>query len=338
MTIKAETVADMMMAWVAKDHGPFDKVLNLEKVSVPKPEGAQAIIRVEAIGLNFLDILSIAGQYQEKHEPPFVPGVEASGLVVATGPQSPYQLGDRVMTISNGAFAEFMVANPDGTFKIPDEMTFEDSAALQLIYQTSHMALVHRAKIAPNDFLLVHAGAGGVGTSAIQIGKAMGARVIATAGSQEKLDVCLGCGAEAAINYETHDFVEQVMDITKGHGADVIYDPVGGKVFEDSTRCIAFEGRIIVIGFASGKISKVAVNRFLLKNIDLIGLYWSNYRKFNPGTVELTQKSIYDLYSFEKIKPVIYKQYPFENICDGLTALSNRKSYGKVVVKGYQKS
>lgn len=324
---------ETMTAWRVHQYGEFEKALCLDRCPPPSPTGSEAIIRVAAIGLNFLDVLSIAGKYQEKSPLPFIPGVEAAGRVIETAPNSPFQVGDRVMTVGNGACAEYMTVHPEKTFELPAEMPFDDAAAFQLIYQTAHVALVHRARLASGEFLLVHAGAGGVGTAAIQIGRALGARVIATAGSDEKLEVCLRCGAEAAINYRTENFAQRTLEITEGRGVDVIFDPVGGTVFEESTKCIAFEGRIVVIGFASGRIPSIAANRILLKNIDIIGLFWGNYRQFNPLIIEKTQKDLCHLYTSGKIKPVIYRIYPFAELQKALSALSGRKSYGKVIIE-----
>jgi len=322
-----------MTAWRVHQYGDFEKVLCLESCPPPPPPGgSDAVIRVSAIGLNFLEVLSIAGKYQEKSPLPFIPGVEAAGRVIEAAPGSPFQVGDRLMTVGSGACAGYMTVQPDKTFNLPADMPFDDAAAFQLIYQTAHVALAHRARLADGEFLLVHAGAGGVGSAAIQIGRALGARVIATAGSDEKLGVCLRCGAEAAINYRTENFVQRTLEITGGRGADVIFDPVGGAVFEESTRCIAFEGRIVVIGFASGRIPKIAANRILLKNIDVVGLYWGNYRQFNSLRIEKTQKDLCQLYTSGKIKPVIYRVYPFTELKKALSALSGRKSFGKVII------
>lgn len=328
------TARQSMQAWRVHQYGDFESVLQHETCPPPVPTGNQGLIRVAAIGLNFLDVLSIAGKYQVKSPLPFIPGVEAAGRVVAAGADCPFAVGERVMTVGNGAFAEYMIVEPQNTFAFPDAMTGADAAAMQLIYQTAHVALVHRARIKAEEVLLVHAGAGGVGTAAIQIGRAHGARVIATAGSDEKLAVCRRCGAAATVNYRDADFVEKVMEFTDGRGADVIFDPVGGAVFDDSTRCIAPEGRIVVIGFAAGKISTIAVNRILLKNIDIIGLYWGNYTAFDPDRIRDTQADLYRLYEKERIKPEIYRQFPFSDVKAALASLANRQSYGKVIVNG----
>jgi NADPH2:quinone reductase len=326
--------SETMLAWQAPRYGPFKDVLRLGPCAPTEPDRNRIVIRVRAIGLNYLDILSIAGKYQEKGPLPFIPGAEAAGTVVADSPDSPFQVGDNVMTVGTAACAEYMAATPETTFAMPENMSFEEAAAFQLVYQTAHMALVHRARLRPDAFLLVHAGAGGVGTAAIQIGRLLGARVIATAGSDEKLKVCLNAGAETAINYRQENVVEIIRDITSGRGVDVVFDPVGGSIFEASTRCVAFEGRILVIGFASGQIPSIAVNRILLKNMDVIGLFWGNYRQFNPQRIKRTQSDLYRLWSDGKIKPVIYRKFAFENLPQALAELAERKSYGKIVVNG----
>ena len=203
------TTLETMLAWQAPRYGSFKDVLRLGPCVPAEPDRNRIVIRVRAIGLNYLDILSIAGKYQEKGPLPFIPGAEAAGTVVAGSQGSPFQVGDNVMTVGNAACAEYMAATPETTFAMPENMSFEEAAAFQLVYQTAHMALVHRARLRSDEFLLVHAGAGGVGTAAIQIGCLLGARVIATAGSDEKLKVCLNAGAETAINYRQENFVEK---------------------------------------------------------------------------------------------------------------------------------
>lgn len=328
------TPPDKMRAWRIPQFGDFKDVLNLESCPPPAHRPDHTAIRVRAIGLNFLDILSIAGKYQVKGELPFIPGVEAAGQVVETGPESPFQIGDSVMTVADNACAEFMVARPENTFIMPDGMSYADAAAFQLTYQTAYMALVRRARLKPGEWILVHAGAGGVGTAAIQIGRSLGARVIATAGSEEKLGICRMAGAETVINYRDGGFVERVMDVTDGRGADVIFDPVGGAVFDESTQCVAFEGRIITIGFASGRIPSIAANRILLKNMDVIGVFWGNYKHFAPQRIARTQSALYVLWEEGKIRPIVYRKYAFEALPAALSALAGRKSFGKIVLNG----
>jgi NADPH2:quinone reductase len=322
-----------MQAWIVHDFGHYREQLKLEERDLPQVTGSDALIKVKVGGINFFDLLAIAGKYQVEAPLPFVPGAEAAGEVVAAGDACDLKVGERVMTSHAGAFAEFMIAPRNATYRIPSNMPYDDAAAFQLIYQTSYFALVHRAALKQAEYLLVHGGAGGVGTAAIQIGKALGARVIATAGSPEKLEICRQCGAEHLINYRSENFVEKVNEITEGKGADVIYDPVGGDVFDQSTRCIAWEGRILVIGFSSGRIPEIRTNKVLLKNMSVIGLWWGNYRLHNPQLIEDTQERLYQMYNDGAVKPVIHSSVGFTDLPAALELLENRKSYGKVVLK-----
>src|SRR5205814_2509875 len=216
---------------------------------------------------------------------PFVPGAEISGEVVSAPPDTGFSAGEHVMalvdntTLTRGAYAQVADAVPQSVTPIPKDMPFDDAAAFTLIYQTAWFGLHRRANLQPGETLLVHAGAGGVGSAAIQLGKAAGATVIATAGSDEKTAVCTSLGADHAINYKTHDFAEDVKTITGGRGADVVFDPVGGDVFDRSTKCIAFEGRIVVIGFTSGRIPQAVASHVLVKNYSVVGLHWGLYSR-----------------------------------------------------------
>jgi NADPH2:quinone reductase len=323
-----------MQAWTVHKFGNYREQLKLEQAPVPQATGSDALIKVKAMGVNFFDLLLIAGKYQVKEPLPFVAGAEAAGEVVEVGDACDLKVGERVMTRHPGAFAQYMIA-PQAvtTIRLPENMSYRDAAAFQFNYQTSYFALDHRARLKKAEYLLVHGGAGGVGSAAIQIGKALGARVIATAGSSEKLEICRQCGAEFLINYNTDDFVEKVMEFTAGKGADVIYDPVGGDVFDRSTRCIAWEGRILIIGFTSGRIPEIRTNKILLKNMSVIGLWWGNYRLYNPQLVEQTRQRLYQMYEEGQIKPVIHSSIEFKNLPQALELIESRKSYGKVVLK-----
>jgi NADPH2:quinone reductase len=211
-------------------------------------------------------------------------------------------------------------------------MSFEEGAALPIIYPTSYAGLVYRAALQPKEDLLVHAAAGGVGTAAVQIGKALGARVIATAGGAEKLEIARREGADELIDYQKEDFVARVMELTGGKGADVIYDSVGGDVFEKSLKCIAWNGRLLVIGFASGTIPSVRANRILLKNIAVTGLHWGAHAAKDPEKIPRTFEALFELYRAGKIRPVIFATYALEELPAALDALAGRKTYGKVIV------
>jgi NADPH2:quinone reductase len=215
---------------------------------------------------------------------------------------------------------------------MPDGMSFEAAAALPIVYPTSYAGLVLRARLAAGETLLVHAAAGGVGLAAVQIGSALGARVIATAGGAEKCDVARRAGAELAIDYSTEDFAARVKAETDGRGADVIYESVGGDVFDRSLKCIAWSGRLLVIGFAGGTIPEVKANRILLKNISIVGLHWGAYAANEPQRIPEIFDALFKLHAEGKIEPVIFDTYPLERVPDALLALGSRKSYGKLII------
>lgn len=322
-----------MKAWRAHEFGPYQDVLRFEECDDPTPPNAGVVIDVGAAALNFPDILAIAGQYQVKAPLPFVPGIEACGVVSAAGPNSKFKVGDRVIANALwGAFGEKMEAPDMGCFVAPAGMSDAAAAAFCVTYQTSYFALDYRARLQAGETLLVHGGAGGVGTSCIQIGKAMGATVIATAGSEEKLEICRKCGADHVINYREEDFVPIVKRLTGGRGADVIYDPVGGDVFSRSTKCISFGGRILVIGFTSGTIPEIRTNRVLIKNMSVIGLFWGAYQLHQPQLIHDTHEILSNMYAQSTVAPVICETLPLSRLPDALDLISSRRSYGKVVV------
>lgn len=323
-----------MRAWRVHKLGSHREALSLDDdVADPTAPDDGVVIEVGAAALNFPDLLAIAGQYQVKPPLPFIPGVEAAGRVIEAGPNSRFAVGDRVLTSGFGAYAERMAAPGQACFAVPDAMSDTDAAAHFVIYQTGYFGLVHRAQLRAGETLLVHGGAGGVGTAAIQLGKAFGATVIATAGSAEKLEVCTAAGADHVINYKDQDFVAEVKKLTKGRGADVIYDPVGGDVFDKSTKCIAFSGRLLVIGFTSGRIPEIKANRILIKNISIVGLHWGNYQFYQPELVTECHEELARMYAAGQWKPVIWKEMAFEDLLEALDALKARESYGKIVVR-----
>jgi NADPH2:quinone reductase len=323
-----------MKAWRVHDWCEPDQ-MKFEDIPVPEPKPGEIRIQNRAAALNFFDILMIQGKYQTKPPRPFTPGSEVAGVVDAVGEgASEFQVGDRVQAMATGGtFCEYSIAPAAKAFRIPDAMSFDEAAAMIVIYQTSYFALTHRTTIKPGEWLLVHAGAGGVGSSAIQIGRALGARVIATAGGEEKMRFCLSQGAAHALNYGDPNWVNQVKEITAGHGADAIYDPVGGEVFELSTKCIAPEGRLLVIGFAGGAIPSVAANRILLKNMSVVGVYWGGYLERRPEYMREAQEALFKMYEDERIKPVVSKSFSLAEAVEALSALATRRTVGKVVLK-----
>ena len=308
----------------------------LEYLDVPDPEPGPGQVAVEtrAAGCNFPDILMIQGKYQVKPPHPFSPGHEIAGVVRAVGPGvTRVRPGQRVIgNLEWGGYAERAVTAAERVHPIPDGMPFDQAAAFYVVYQTGYSALVRRAALQPGEWLLVHGAAGGVGLAAVQLGKALGARVIATAGTPEKLEVAREAGADVLVNYQSEDWVERVKAVTGGEGADVIYDPVGGDVFDGSTKCIAFEGRLLTIGFAGGRIPTLAINRVLLKNFSVVGVHWGYYQRRGSPLVQEWMDALLKLYGEGRIRPVIYRAYPLREAAAALRALASRESYGKVVL------
>jgi NADPH:quinone reductase len=302
----------------------------------PKLEAGTLAVDIRAAGCNFFDILLVRGQYQMKPPFPFIPGAELAGVVTAVGDGvDGYRVGDSVLAgVPLGAFAERAVVPARVAWRMPEGMSFEEGAALPIVYPTSYAGLVFRAGLRAGENLLVHAAAGGVGIAAVQIGKALGARVIATAGGADKLEIARRAGADVTIDYRTEDWVEHVKQETGGRGADVIYDSVGGDVFDGSMKCIAWNGRLLVIGFAGGRIPEVKANRILLKNIAVVGLHWGAFAFNEPERIPETFAALFELYAAGKVKPVIYpERFGLDALPAALEALGSRRSYGKVIVR-----
>ena len=323
----------MARAWLVREWCEPEQ-MELAEVSLPAPGPGEVRIRNHAAALNFFDILLIQGKYQTRPPLPCTPGSEVAGTIDALGAGvTGFTIGDRVQAVvSSGGFADFSIAQPHKTFSIPEKMSYTEAAAMIIVYQTSYFALTKRITIAAGEWLLVHAAAGGVGLSAVQIGRALGARVIATAGSAEKVEFCLTQGADYALDYRDAGWVDHVREITGGHGVDVVYDPVGGEVFERSFKCIAPEGRLLVIGFAGGAIPSVAANRILLKDMSVVGVYWGGYAERHPEYPAETQKALFAMYIADKIKPIVTASFPLEEAPTALRALAGRRTTGKVVL------
>jgi NADPH2:quinone reductase len=323
-----------MRAWRVNAWGE-PETMTLDDVAEPEVAAGQVRIRNRAAALNFFDILQVQGKYQVKPPFPFTPGAEVAGVVDAVGPGvTSVKEGDRVIAIPRGgAFAEYSYALESSVFAMPDAMSFEQGAAMPIVFQTSYFAMTHRCQIRKGEWLLVHAGASGVGMSAIQIGKALGARVIATAGSEAKLEFAREQGADHAVDYSDASWVDRVKEITEGRGADTIYDPVGGDVFDLSTKCVATEGRILIIGFAAGRIPSIALNRVLLKNISIIGVLWGGYVQSHPGYEAEAHAALMKMYAAGTIRPSVTSVYPFTEAPRGLRDLAERKVMGKAVLR-----
>jgi NADPH2:quinone reductase len=323
-----------MRAWRVHEYGDHRQVLRLEKgLAEPVRAPGEVLIGVEAVGLNFADTLSVQGRYQVRPALPFTPGIEACGVVQKADPGSEFSPGQSVIAaVPWGALAERIVVESASCFRVPEGMGPREAAALLLTYQTAHFALKRRAGLASGEFLLVHNGAGGVGSAAIQIGKALGATVAATAGGREKLEVCRNAGADHVLDYRERDFVADVLEWTGGRGADVIYDSIGGDVFDASTKCIAFEGRLLVVGFAGGRIPTIAANRIMLKNISVVGLNWGAYRDRRSPLVRAAHEEICAMHAQGSIRPLLFASYPFEELPTAMDDLLSRRSWGKLIV------
>lgn len=322
-----------MKAMIATEWGE-PSTLQYAELPDLRPRPGEVLIDALAIGCNFPDILIVQGKYQMKPPLPFSPGCEVAGVVREVGAGvTRVRPGQRVLALIGwGGYASMVSAPERRVFAIPDAMTFEEAAGFGLVYQTSYCALVHRAALQSGEWLLVHAAAGGVGLSAVQIGKALGARVIATAGSADKLEIARQSGADELLDYRREDWVERVKQITSGRGADVIYDPVGGDVFDGSGRCIAWEGRLLVIGFAGGRIPSMAANRILLKNMSVVGVHWGQYLEQGSPLVDRWMDALFALHREGKVRPVIYRSFALADAAQALAAITSRESYGKVIL------
>lgn len=307
--------------------------MTLSSVPLPQPGPGQVLIRNHASSLNFFDILQIQGKYQVKPPFPFTPGAEVAGVIESAGAGvDSLKPGDRVLAFAMlGGYAEYTLAEAAKTFAIPEGMPFGEAAAMPIVYHTSYYALTLRGALRPGEWLLVHAGASGVGMSAIQLGVAFGAKVIATAGREEKLEFCRQQGAQHVLNYRDAGWVDAVKKLTGG-GADVIYDPVGGEVFDLSTKCIAPHGRLLVIGFASGVIPNLPANRALIKDMSVVGVFWGSHANRDPHYSAQTQAALDALYRAGKIHPVVGREFPLDQAPAAMASLANRQIAGKAVL------
>lgn len=322
-----------MRAWrVAAWGGPDDMVL--AEIPRPKPKVGEAIVRVRFAALNFFDALMISGKYQVKPHLPFTPGCEISGEVIAVGEGVDLAIGARVCGQPDwGAFADQCAIPAVALRPVPDAVSLKDAACVPVVYPTGHIALRRRAHLQVGETLLVTAAAGGVGIAAVQLGRAWGARVIALAGGPEKCAVAKAEGADYALDYSGDgDWVQAIRDITNGAGVDVIYDPVGGDIFDKALKVLAFEGRAVIIGFAGGEIQKIAANRLLLKNASAVGAIWGAYLARKPDFAADIVADCFAMMAAGKIKPAISGTYPLCEVPQALAALDSRKTWGKLVI------
>ncbi|WP_095590394.1 NADPH:quinone oxidoreductase family protein [Actibacterium ureilyticum] len=302
------------------------------EVDRPEPGPNDALVRIAACGLNFADLLMIKGSYQETPEPPFTLGLEMAGTVDALGDGAdPALMGQRVAVFAgSGGLAEYGAFPAARCVPLPDRMTFEEAAGFQIAYGTSHVALDHKARLQPGETLLVLGAAGGVGLTAVEIGKLMGARVIAVARGAEKLAVAERAGADHLIDAESDDLRGQLKALG---GVDVIYDAVGGSLCEQAFRACNPEARILLIGFASGQVPVIKPNHLLVKNVSLLGLYWGGYLNFRPEVLTDSMAQLFDWYDAGKLSPPVGHVLPFDQALEGLAMLRERRSTGKVVIR-----
>ncbi|QXI33648.1 NADPH:quinone oxidoreductase family protein [Pseudomonas promysalinigenes] len=322
-----------MKAVLCKTLGPA-RDLVLEDATSPVPKKNEILLDVHAAGVNFPDTLIIEGKYQFQPPLPFSPGGEAAGVISAVGEKAgSFKVGDRVMALTGwGAFAEQVAVPFYNVMPIPEHMDFATAAAFGMTYGTSMHALKQRGQLQPGETLLVLGASGGVGLAAVEIGKAMGARVIAAASSAEKLAIAKAAGADELIDYSQASLKDEIKRLTGGQGADVIYDPVGGELFDQAVRGLAWQGRLLVVGFASGTIPQMSANLVLLKGAAVLGVFWGAFAQRQPEDNAANFRQLFAWHAEGKLKPLVSKTYPLAEAGAAIEALAQRKAVGKLVV------
>ncbi len=322
-----------MKAIVCKQFGPPSSLV-LEELESPKPKANEVLITTKACGVNFPDTLIIQGLYQFKPELPFTPGSDIAGIVKSVGEGVTHvKPGDEVFGfVMNGGFAEEVIVPANACFAKPPQMDFPIAASFMMAYGTSYHALKDRARLQKDETLLVLGASGGVGLAAVELGKLMGAKVIAAASSNEKLALCKEYGADEVINYNEEDLKNRIKELTEGKGVDVVYDPVGGNYSEPAIRGMAWEGRYLVVGFAAGDIPKVPLNLALLKGCAIVGVFWGSFAMKTPQNNMQNTMELMLWYAQGKLKPHIHNIYPLADASKALDEMMNRKVKGKVVI------
>lgn len=325
-----------MRAWRLNELGdPWD-VLSLQEVESPSPEAGEARVQVSASDLNFADILQCQGQYQVRLDPPFTPGMSVAGTVVEVGSDCELQVGDRVlgMTASGwGGYAQEALVRGHDMRIVPNDVSLPAAAAMNVIYGTGWTALHRRGQMQPGETVLVLAAAGGVGSAAVQMAKAHGCTVIAAAGGPDKVEVCRSLGADVVVDYNSEDLYDKVMDATSGRGCDLIYDPVGGEFFDTARRLVAWEGRLLVVGFASGDIPTAPANHILVKNYSVVGVHMGGYKGRMDDVLDSCYDELWELVGSGALDPLVSKELPLEGLMEGLVDLSTRKTTGRVMLR-----
>jgi NADPH2:quinone reductase len=322
-----------MRALTCKEIGPTDKLV-IEEIPDPVAGPGQVLVKVRAGGINFPDILVIKGLYQVKIQPPFIPGNEAAGTISVVGEGvSHYRVGDRVMIMpEGGAFAELCTVPVERVIPMPVGLGFKQAAGFTITYGTSYHAFKQSAKIQAGDTVLVLGAAGGVGITAVEIAKAMGARVIAAASSEEKLDFARTAGADETINYSEESLKDRCKALTDGKGVDVVYDPVGGELAQQALRALAWHGRYLVIGFASGDIPSFPANIALLKEASIIGVWWGTWTQRNPHESMQNMAELAAMVAEGKLTPRVTESYSLDQFSEAFASLENRRARGKVIL------
>jgi NADPH:quinone reductase len=322
-------------AWQVVELGEPRDVLRLVDAADPEPGPGQLVAKVLATPANFPDVLMARGLYQVRPELPFTPGVELCGEVVSLGEGvTGLAVGDRVLggaVLPHGGFGELALMDAATTFPAPAELDDAQAASLYIGYQTGWFGLHRRAGLREGETLLVHAAAGGVGSAATQLGKAAGARVIGVVGGPEKAAVARELGADVVVDRREEDFVEIVKSETGGRGADVVYDPVGGETYQRSTKCVAFEGRIVVVGFAGGEIQSATLSHALIKNYSILGLHWGSYTRYDPAAVAACHRELTALTAKGDVRPLVSERIPLDRVADGVQRLADGVTVGRVV-------
>ena len=323
-----------MKAILCKSYGPPENLV-LEEVQDLNPKEGEALVEVHAAALNFPDTLQIAGEYQYQPPLPFSPGSEASGIIIELGPNiKGFEIGDRVMAIPGvGAMAEQVCVPASGLRKIPDSMNFKTASGFPMVYSTSYYALKQRANLKPGETLLVLGSSGGVGVTAVELGKLMGAQVIAGASSEEKLQFAKKAGADFLVNYSDGDLKTKIKELTKGKGADVIYDPVGGDLFDQATRCINWNGRLLVVGFTSGRIPEYKANLALLKGASMVGVFLGRWISEEPEAYEANMGELFEFFKQGEIRPAVSQSFKMDDFVSAFNLFKDRKIMGKVTLE-----
>ena len=322
-----------MRAVLCKQFGP-PETLVVENVPALSPAAGEAVVQIKAAGVNFPDSLIIQNKYQIKAPPPFSPGGEFAGVIGAVGEGvTRFKAGQSVIGFTGwGAFAEEIAVTQDRLIPMPEGMPFDIAGSFLMTYGTCYHALKDRARLAAGETVLVLGAAGGIGLAAIEIAKALGARVIAAASSLDKLRTCRARGADETIDYQTEDLRERLKGLTAGRGVDVVLDPVGGSFSEPALRSVGWRGRFLVVGFAGGEIPKIPLNLPLLKGSSIVGVFWGDFLRREPANSECDLQALIAMYRAGKIKPLVSGRYPLEKTSDALYALMQRKVQGKVVI------